>query len=68
VEFDTQREIETMHTHNLRLRSKLKELCVAVESGEVVTARRLAQSAMEYLDRPTVPADAIFNNFNVHGQ
>jgi len=39
-----------------------------VESGEVVAARRPAQSAMDNLDRPTVPADAIFNNFNVHGK
>ena len=58
-----QREVETMHTHNLRLRTKLRELCVAVEKGDSLTARRLAQSAMEYLDRPTIPADAIFNDF-----
>lgn len=59
-----QREVETMHTHNMRLRSKLRELCQAVESGDSIGARRLAQSELAYLEHPTVPADAIFNDFD----
>jgi hypothetical protein len=59
-----QREVETMHTHNMNLRARLREICQALEKGEVITARRLAQSAMVYLDRGTVPADAIFTDFD----
>ena len=58
-----QREVETMHTQNMKLRSTLRELCSAVEKGDIVAARRLAQSGMALLERPTIPADAIFNDF-----
>lgn len=40
-----QRQVETLYAQNLRLRSKLTELCAAVESGEIIKARRLALQA-----------------------
>lgn len=56
-----QRQVETMYAQNLRLRSKLTELCAAVESGDAIKARRLAQSAMAHLERQPPATDAILS-------